>query len=446
MNLAELRAKLKGLLDAVREYQGLEPEKRTKEVREVQTARMEEIRQLEGDIAEAVEFEAMEARNLETINEPGGDIRGNFDNAEVQDQPIYRGHGALARQCVDIATIQTGRAGSAEARGRISQVEKRESELRAAGVGQVESVAMEGGILLQGESTIDLMTNGWNNNALLPRTDNMTISGAFYDEIGIDETSRANGSRGGGVRVYSDSELAEITSSLTKFKKVRHEPERLTGLVYMSNELNDDVAGLQSQLNKLFGKEFAFKMQDLVVEGSGAGEALGFKNSAATISVTKETGQVATTIVYENLLKMIKRVHLSNVNNLIWLINQDCLDQLYTLTVPVGTGGSVVNAFRPDLRNEGSIGTLLTYPVIPIEQAETLGTKGDITLIDLSQYQTVNKGGVESAISAHVKFLNNQLALRFVMRFGGQPKIDSPITPFKGTLTVSPFVQLAVRS
>lgn len=384
----------------------------------------------------------------QTINSPFGDgyPGPDFLKVHVEDQPIYRGFGALARQCVDIAKVQLDRSGAPESRERIVQVEKRERELRAAGVGMVESVAVDGGMVLQGESTIDLMTNGWNNNAILTRTDNMAISGAIYDEVGIDESSRANGSRGGGVRVYTDKELGEITSSKTTLKKTRWEPEKLTGLIYMSNELDSDVAALQGELNKLFGQEFAFKMQDLVVEGSGVGEALGFKDASCTISIAKESGQTAKTIDYNNLLNMLERVHMANVNNLTWLVNQDCLNQLFLLTIPVGTGGTVVNAFRPDLRSNGSIGTLLTYPVIPIEQAETLGTKGDITLCDLNGYKTVNKGGIESAVSAHVKFINDQLALRFIMRFGGQPKLKSPITPFKGTNTVSPFVALADRS
>ena len=358
----------------------------------------------------------------------------------------------MGQQCLDIINVGATaightRSGVVESQGRLDQVAKRERELRAAGVGMVEAVAVDGGMLLQGESTIDLMTNGWNNNALLNRTDNLTIGGAFYDEIGIDETSRANGSRGGGVRVYSDSELAELTSSKTKLKKVRHEPERLTGLVYLSNEIDNDVPALQSEMNKLFGEEFNFKMQDLVISGSGAGEALGYKTSSAMVTVTKETNQTANTIVYQNLLKMIARVRMQHLGNLVWLINQDCLPQLFTLTIAVGTGGSVVSAFMPNLSGApGTVGTLLGYPVIPVEQAETLGTTGDITLTDLSGYKTVNKGGVESAVSAHVKFLNNQLAVRFVIRFGGQPKVANPITPFKGTATVSPFVKLGTRN
>ena len=72
-----------------------------------------------------------------------------------------------------------------EARSRLDQVGKRELEIqetRAAGVGMVEAVGEDGGSLLQGESVIELMTNGWNNNALLSRTDSMTIGGMFYDQ------------------------------------------------------------------------------------------------------------------------------------------------------------------------------------------------------------------------------------------------------------------------
>ena len=449
MNLEQMLTELRELMAKLTEYRALDAEARTEEVRTEQETRMARIKQLEADIREEKEAIELEERMNATINAPDGGDGGspNFTTTTVEDQPIYRGNNALAVQCLDIVSVQTGRANVTESRERIEKNEKRERELRAAGVGMVEAVAVDGGMLLQGESTVDLMTNGWNNSALLSRTDNINIGGSFWDEIGIDETSRATGSRGGGVRVYNDSELAEITSSKTKLKKTRWEPERLTGLVYLSNEIDSDVPALQSELSTLFGEEFAFKMQDAVVEGSGVGEALGYKESGAIIPVPKESGQVAATIVYKNLLKMLARVHLSKLDNLAWYINQDCLEQLYTLTIAVGTGGSTVSAWMPNLSGApGVLGTLLGYPVIPIEQAETLGTLGDITLANLSGYRTVNKGGVESAISAHVKFELNQLALRFVTRFGGQPKNQLPLTPFKGTKTVSHFVNLATRS
>lgn len=369
----------------------------------------------------------------------------------VVDKPIYRSRFALGEQCRDMITVAKGGFGQVtiDAQSRLEQTDKRElqiQETRAAGVGMVEAVGEDGGFLLQGESVINLMTNGWNNNAVLSRTDSMTIGGMFYDQYGIDEDSRADGSRGGGVRWYNDKELAEITSSKTVLKKTRWEPKRLTGLYFMSNEIQQDVPALQSEMNNLFDKELAFRKQEMVFRGTGAGEGMGIIVAPNLVTQAKESSQANDTIVHRNTTKMMSRIHLMNFAGLVWLTNQNCMDELLNLTIPIGTGGAVSNAFIPNIAGTpGIIGTLHGYPVVPIEQASTLGDKGDLTLSDLSQVKTVDRGGVETAISGHVKFLNNQTAVRFVTHFDCQPKQKAALTPKNSSLKVSSTVTLAAR-
>jgi hypothetical protein len=54
----------------------------------------------------------------------------------------------------------------------------------------------------------------------------------------------------------------------------------------------------------------------------------------------------------------------------------------------------------------------------------------------------INKGGIEAASSIHVQFVTDETAFRFVYRMDGQPIWDTPVTPFQGSDTVSPFVAL----
>jgi hypothetical protein len=49
------------------------------------------------------------------------------------------------------------------------------------------------------------------------------------------------------------------------------------------------------------------------------------------------------------------------------------------------------------------------------------------------------------AISGDVLFLSDQVVFRFKLRVDGKPLWTSPITPFNGTQTRSPFVALAQR-
>jgi HK97 family phage major capsid protein len=84
-------------------------------------------------------------------------------------------------------------------------------------------------------------------------------------------------------------------------------------------------------------------------------------------------------------------------------------------------------------------------PVIAVEQCPALGTVGDIILADLRHYIIID-GGINPAISADVRFLNDEIVWRFVLRVDGKSAFASPITPYAGSTTRSPFVALASRA
>ena len=161
--------------------------------------------------------------------------------------------------------------------------------------------------------------------------------------------------------------------------------------------------------------------------------------------MAKETGQTATTVVKANVDKMWSRMHGRSRQNAVWLINQDVEPQLEALAADVGTGGVPVYlppggiADTPNARLKGR-------PVLVTEYNATLGTVGDILLVDLGQYLSVTKGDVQAATSIHVQFTTDETAFRFTYRVDGQPWWSAALTPFKGSDTQSPFVALATRS
>jgi HK97 family phage major capsid protein len=62
-------------------------------------------------------------------------------------------------------------------------------------------------------------------------------------------------------------------------------------------------------------------------------------NSGCLVSVGKETGQAAATVVAENVVKMYSRMFAQSRPNAVWLINQNIEPQLFTMSLAVGTGG-----------------------------------------------------------------------------------------------------------
>ena len=141
---------------------------------------------------------------------------------------------------------------------------------------------------------------------------------------------------------------------------------------------------LDAVLRQAFAAEFAFKLQDGLINGTGAGQLLGLLNSPALISVAKESGQVAGTLVKENIDAMWERCWAPARAQSVWLINQDVERALTAMTIDVGTGGTPVYS-PPGGMSQAPYATLLGRPVVCIEQCSTRGTKGDIILASWPQ-------------------------------------------------------------
>jgi HK97 family phage major capsid protein len=315
-----------------------------------------------------------------------------------------------------------------------------------AATGLNETVPSDGGFLVQKDMASGLLTNMWSTGEILPRISKTTLSGNKNGMKfnGLDETSRVDGSRAGGIRAYWAAEAAEKTASKPKFRQIDLGLNKLIGLCYATDELLDDASALEQAITEGFRQEFDFKITDSVINGPGGGQPLGILNSGCVVSVGKETGQAADTLVYENVSKMWSRMIASSRPNAVWVINQDCEPQLNKMSIAVGTGG--VPVYMPaGGASVSPYSTLFGRPVVPIEQCQTIGTTGDIMLCDFSQYKAIDKGGMQQDVSIHVRFIYDEQVFRFVYRFDGQPVLSQPITPFKGTNTLSHFVKLDSR-
>lgn len=326
-----------------------------------------------------------------------------------------------------------------------------DQRLHTKATGMSESVASDGGFLIAPEFANRVMEIAHDENSLLSMTDNFTIGGSTVKVNAVAESSRATGSRRGGVRGYWVNEGGTITSSKPTVRQMTLAPHKLAVLVYATEEQLEDTGQMLGQLvERSAGEEIAFMAGDAIVNGSGAGQPLGILAGAAgttscRVEVAKETGQAAATVVFANLTKMWARMHARSRANAAWFINQDVEPQLLTLSLDVGTGG-VPAYLPPGGLSQAPYGTIFGRPVIPLEFCATLGTVGDVILADMKQYLTVLKGGVKATASMHVAFLTDESAFKFTYRVDGQPWWNLPLTPFKGTATQSPFVALATRA
>lgn len=316
----------------------------------------------------------------------------------------------------------------------------------AAATGMNQAVGSEGGFLVPPQFSQTIYEGLQNEDEnILARTDNYTVTGESLTFPANAETSRANGSRWGGVRGYWIAEAAQITSSKPTLRQVRIEPQQLAVLTYVTDKLLANAVALEQYITRAAVSEINFLSGDAFFNGTGAGQPVGVIGHAATISVAKETGQAAATLVSANINKMWSRLHAKARKNAVWYINQDVEPQLHELNITVGTGG-LPAYLPPGGLSDAPYATLKGRPVIPVEWCATLGTVGDVVLCDPKAYVMGVRGGIDSAMSMHLRFDYAETAFRWMYAVDGQPWLASAITPYKGTNTLSPVVTLATRA
>jgi len=282
----------------------------------------------------------------------------------------------------------------------------------------------------------------YTSGELLSRVDARTISGNSIAYNVVDETSRADGSRGGGVLGYWVDEGVAPTLSNTKFAKIEMKLRKVGALGAMTDELLSDAVALGGELESSFAEELIFQTENKIYRGNGASAPLGFLNAPCLVTVAKESGQSAATITTTNLSKMWARMPSRSKSKSVWLVNTECNPTLDEMSQAIGTGGTAPRFVNYDA---SGILTIKGRPVVEVEYAEAVGTVGDIALVDLSRYRLIRKGGVEQASSMHVYFATGEQAFRAFYRVDGQAVPRAAITPFKGTATLSPFIVLATR-
>jgi len=273
----------------------------------------------------------------------------------------------------------------------------------------------------------------------------MPLSGSGMKVPYIRDSAAASGTRFGGMVVYKVAEGATISaSSPAPLKRLNLDLTKYACVYYATEELLEDAGALASQLQTFVPQAIRYEVENDVI--NGITNPLGIMAAPALVSVTKETGQAADTIVMENISKMWARMYAPCRSRAIWLINQDVEPQLDLLSIPIGTGGWPV--FLPAGGISASpYATLKGRPVLPVDYCQTLGDKGDIILADLSQIVSASKaGGVKATSSIHVAFLTDQQCFKFIYRYTAAPGWESAFTPLNSSATLSPFVTLDARA
>ena len=314
-------------------------------------------------------------------------------------------------------------------------IDKRLLPLKATGMN--EAVPSQGGFLVQGEAASGIMQNMWRVGSLLSMFSPINVSGNVLTINAVDETSRANGSRMGGVQGYWLNEGGTKTASKPKFRQVELKLKKVAALCYATDELLDDASALSSWISNNVPNELRFMVEDSIINGDGVGKPLGILAGGSLVSATRTDANEIDSL---DITRMWAQRY-PGVNDYVWLGNASIAPQVYNMTL-----GQQPIYMPPGGMSASPYGTLLGRPYIETEYNPALGSVGDLLLVSPSQYAMISKGGIQAASSIHVQFVTDETAFRFVYRVDGAPLWNSAVTPFKGSNSISPFVALAAST
>src|SRR5690606_36062033 len=230
----------------------------------------------------------------------------------------------------------------------------------------------------------------------------------------VDETQPWNG----GVQAYWTAEGAQITESKPSFKQASWRLQKLAALVKATDELLDDATALESYILASAPNAIMHQVNKAILTGNGVGKPLGIINSPFTVTVGKESGQAADTVLAANLVKMYSRMFPASRTNAAWYINPAVEEQL---RVVKGPDNQYIYLAPGSQLNQTPYATLLGRPVVPLMGGmPALGDVGDIIFADLSYYYMIRKAaGVKSATSIHLHFDKEITSFRFSLRLDG---------------------------
>ena len=167
-----------------------------------------------------------------------------------------------------------------------------------------EGSGQDGGFLVPPQFAQEIFQLSLGEDSLLPMTDNVEITGNTM-AFPKDETTPWGTN---GIRAYWQGEATPAAGTKPVLGLASLRLKKLMALVPVTDELLDDTNALSTYLPDKIATSIRWKTNESILFGSGTGVPMGCMSGGSTVTVAKETGQAAQTLLAQNLAKMISRL------------------------------------------------------------------------------------------------------------------------------------------
>lgn len=290
-----------------------------------------------------------------------------------------------------------------------------------------EGIPSGGGFAVPEEFSAWLLDTSLESEIVRPRATVWPMKSETKKVPGWDAKSHTAGLFGGLTGTWL-AEGGTATEVFAKMRQILLTARKLACFTAASNELVADGISFEQQLGGALVKTVGWYLDYAFIQGVGGGQPLGILNDPALVTVNKETGQRANTVMYENVTKMYARLAPQCMGKAVWIANQTTIPQMLIMSIAIGTGGSFVPAV---VQTSGKF-YLLGKEVLFTEKSPALASKGDLILADLSQYTIGLRKEISLDKSNAPGWLKDESSYRAIVRADGQGTWDAAITPKAG--------------
>ncbi len=215
-------------------------------------------------------------------------------------------------------------------------------------------------------------------------------------------------------------------------REVELKPNEVAGHTVITDKLLRNWQASDALITSQFRKAIVAAEDDKFLNGLGNGTPLGALASQNGARIT-QIRNTANDVKWVDITNMFGKIKMGG--NLVFACNQRVLPKLMTLE-----DGNGNNMWMPSGR-DGTPMTLAGYPLVINPRMPSLGSTGDLALLDLGYYLIKDGSGPFFSMSEHVHFLKNKTVIKAFWNVDGAPWMVEPITD-EDSNTYSPFVLL----
>lgn len=359
-------------------------------------------------------IDAFEKKIAKGINSRKPTIHVGPDNADLDPQKGFKGFGDFA------TAVRKACMGNEDIRLKVPS-------------GASEGTAADGGYAVPTIYADQIFNDIQSGPNFLPLTTNFPLTVGNTLKVPADATTVIGTS---GVTAAWIGEGVSISTSKPALRQLSLTPYKVASLVYVTDELlTDNNAALENYLVGKASYALNYAINNAIIRGNGSSKPTGIIGHAATAQQIRNTVNNVKLVDVANM----KARFYGDESKARWVMNREVWQQLAQMTV-----GNFPAWLPENTAFSAPMNMLFGSPVIVSEHSSTLGVVGDIMYGDFSKYYTATIGGVNSAVSMHIKFDTQELAYRWTFRIDGIPARATLLTPAsgQGTATLSPFVVL----